>query len=71
MLKSLTASYPGMDWEEVAGTMPTRVARHGVRRAAEMREAARMLEEIGLSGAFAEAIAAPPREPSPPQTRAG
>jgi 3-hydroxyisobutyrate dehydrogenase-like beta-hydroxyacid dehydrogenase len=57
VLKSLTASYPGMDWAEVARVMPTRVARHGVRRAAEMREAARMLEEMGLSGAFATAIA--------------
>ena len=58
VLKSLSASYPGMNWAEVLKTMPGRVARHGVRRAAEMREAARMLEEIGLSGAFAEAIAA-------------
>ena len=58
VLKSLTASYPGMDWAQVLKTMPGRVAQHGVRRAAEMREAALMLEEIGLSGAFAEAIAA-------------
>ena len=58
MLKSLAASYPGMDWAELARTMPGRVAHHGVRRAAEMREAARMFEELGVSGAFAEAIAA-------------
>lgn len=57
VLESLSASYPGMDWEEILATMPKRVARHGVRRAAEMREAARMLEEIGLSGDFAAAIA--------------
>jgi 3-hydroxyisobutyrate dehydrogenase-like beta-hydroxyacid dehydrogenase len=57
VLKSLAASYPGMDWAELARNMPTRVARHGVRRAAEMREAARMFEELGASGAFAEAIA--------------
>ena len=57
VLKSLTASYPGLDWAELARTMPGRVARHGVRRAAEMREAARMLEELGLAGAFLEAIA--------------
>lgn len=57
VLASLSASYPGMDWAEVARTMPGRVARHGARRAAEMREAARMLEEMGLSGAFAQAIA--------------
>jgi len=58
VLASLTASYPGLDWAEVARTMPPRVARHGIRRAAEMREAARMLEELGLDGAFSEAIAA-------------
>ena len=57
VLKSLAASYPGMDWAEALRAMPQRVARHGVRRAAEMREAARMIEEMGLSGDFAEAIA--------------
>ena len=57
VLKSLAASYPGMDWAALARTMPGRVARHGLRRAAEMREAARMLEELGVSGAFAQAIA--------------
>ncbi len=58
VLASLRASYPGMDWDSVLAVMPTRVARHGVRRAAEMREVARMMEENGLSGALAEAIAA-------------
>ena len=57
VLASLAASYPGMDWAEIARYMPPRVARHGVRRAAEMREAAKMLEELGLSGAFSAAIA--------------
>jgi 3-hydroxyisobutyrate dehydrogenase-like beta-hydroxyacid dehydrogenase len=57
VLASLAASYPGMDWAEVARTMPGRVKRHGVRRAAEMREAAKMLEEAGVDGAFAAAIA--------------
>jgi hypothetical protein len=33
------------------------VTRHGIRRAAEMREAARILEELGFSGALSEAIA--------------
>jgi 3-hydroxyisobutyrate dehydrogenase-like beta-hydroxyacid dehydrogenase len=58
VLESLTASYPGMDWEEVAGTMPGRVKRHGRRRAAEMREVSRMMGEMGLDGSLAEAIAA-------------
>jgi 3-hydroxyisobutyrate dehydrogenase-like beta-hydroxyacid dehydrogenase len=57
VLASLAATYPGMDWDELVRTMPSRVTRHGVRRAAEMREAARMLDEMGLSGALAEAIA--------------
>jgi len=57
VLASLSASYPGMDWAAVARYMPPRVARHGVRRAAEMREAARMLEEMGLEGGFCAAIA--------------
>lgn len=58
VLASLTASYPGMDWAEVAAYMPPRVERHGVRRAAEMREAARMMREMGLNGDFSDAIAA-------------
>ena len=57
VLASLAASYPGMPWADIMGYMPPRVARHGQRRAAEMREAALMLEELGLSGAFARAIA--------------
>ncbi len=57
VLKSLVASYPGTPWAEMLDDMPPRVARHGKRRAAEMREAALMLEELGLSGAFARAIA--------------
>jgi 3-hydroxyisobutyrate dehydrogenase-like beta-hydroxyacid dehydrogenase len=57
VLASLTASYPGMDWAELVRVMPKRVTRHGIRRAAEMREAARMLDELGFSGALSEAIA--------------
>jgi hypothetical protein len=37
--------------------MPPRVKRHGVRRAAEMREAGKMLDEAGRNGDFARAIA--------------
>jgi 3-hydroxyisobutyrate dehydrogenase-like beta-hydroxyacid dehydrogenase len=57
VLKSLTASYPGMDWAELVRMMPRRVSRHGLRRAAEMREAGVMLDEFGLSGALSRAIA--------------
>ncbi len=57
VLASLEASYPGMDWDALARTMIGRVKQHGVRRAAEMREASRMMEEFGLDGSLAEAIA--------------
>lgn len=57
VLASLQASYPGMDWENVAKVMMSRVRQHGIRRAAEMREASRMLAELGLDGAFTDAIA--------------
>jgi 3-hydroxyisobutyrate dehydrogenase-like beta-hydroxyacid dehydrogenase len=57
VLASLTASYPGMDWENLANTMISRVQRHGIRRAAEMREASRMIDELGLDGSLADAIA--------------
>jgi 3-hydroxyisobutyrate dehydrogenase-like beta-hydroxyacid dehydrogenase len=57
VLASLKASYPGMDWENVAKVMMSRVKQHGVRRAAEMREASRMITELGLDGSLAAAIA--------------
>lgn len=57
VLASLKASYPGMDWENVAKIMMSRVRQHGVRRAAEMREASRMIDELGLDGSLASAIA--------------
>ena len=56
-LASLEASYPGMDWENLAKVMMSRVSRHGVRRAAEMREAGRMVAELGLESGLALAIA--------------
>ena len=37
--------------------MMSRVQQHGVRRAAEMREASRMIAELGLDGSLASAIA--------------
>ena len=57
VLASLKASYPGMDWENVAKVMVSRVKQHGIRRAAEMREASRMIAELGLDGSLADAIA--------------
>ncbi|MGF9757912.1 DUF1932 domain-containing protein [Microvirga sp. 0TCS3.31] len=57
VLASLKASYPGMDWENIAKIMTSRVKQHGIRRAAEMREASLMVTELGLDGSLAAAIA--------------
>lgn len=57
VLASLEASYPGMDWKTLAKVMMSRVRQHGIRRAAEMREASRMINELGLDGSLASAIA--------------
>lgn len=54
---SLATTFPGQDWAKLAALMDSRVARHGIRRAAEMREAAQMLAELGRSPALSEAIA--------------
>jgi len=49
VLDSLAATYPGMGWD---ATLPdyliSRVAEHGKRRAAEMREAAQAVADAGL-----------------------
>ena len=49
VLESLDATYPGMGWN---GGLPdyliSRVAEHGKRRAAEMREAAQAVSDAGL-----------------------
>jgi 3-hydroxyisobutyrate dehydrogenase-like beta-hydroxyacid dehydrogenase len=49
VLDSLAATYPGMGWD---GALPdyliSRVAEHGKRRAAEMREAAQAVADAGL-----------------------
>jgi 3-hydroxyisobutyrate dehydrogenase-like beta-hydroxyacid dehydrogenase len=59
VLSSLAATYPQMGWD---GSLPdyliSRVAEHGRRRAAEMREAAEALRDIGLEPLTALATAA-------------
>lgn len=54
---SLSATFPSIDWAALAEDMAERVAMHGARRAAEMREVADMLAEMGLEPALAGAIA--------------
>jgi len=58
VLASLAATYPGMGWD---GSLPdyliSRVAEHGKRRAAEMREAAQAIADAGLEPLTALATA--------------
>lgn len=58
VLKSLAATFPSMGWH---GKLPdyliSRVAEHGKRRAAEMREAAQALRDVGVDPLMAEATA--------------
>ncbi len=54
---SLSNSYPGMDWKKLAERMRGRVSLHGVRRSAEMREAAEMTGALGLGDSLCHGIA--------------
>lgn len=54
---SLAETFPSIGWPALADAMAERVATHGVRRAAEMREAAAMLAEMGLTPDLARAVA--------------
>jgi 3-hydroxyisobutyrate dehydrogenase-like beta-hydroxyacid dehydrogenase len=54
---SLHATFPSIDFHALAAGMRERVATHGVRRAAEMREAAEMLAAGGLAPGLASAVA--------------
>jgi 3-hydroxyisobutyrate dehydrogenase-like beta-hydroxyacid dehydrogenase len=58
VLASLAASFPGMGWDTgYESYLIGRVVEHGQRRSEEMREAAAMLDGIGMSSALAHAIA--------------
>src|SRR6185369_16148713 len=54
---SLTESFPGIDWKKLANYMVGRVVVHGERRAREMDEVARTLEELGVEPMMAAATA--------------
>ena len=54
---SLETTYPGMNWAGLAENSQERVGSHGIRRAAEMREAAEMLADMELDPSLARAIA--------------
>ncbi|WP_245428194.1 NAD(P)-dependent oxidoreductase [Roseiarcus fermentans] len=55
VLDSLDDTYPGFDWKARSAYMLERVMTHGVRRAAEMREAALTVELLGLDPAMSAA----------------
>jgi 3-hydroxyisobutyrate dehydrogenase-like beta-hydroxyacid dehydrogenase len=55
VLASLQETWPGIDWEKLAGYMIERVVSHGKRRAAEMREVSATLESIGMEPVMAAA----------------
>jgi 3-hydroxyisobutyrate dehydrogenase-like beta-hydroxyacid dehydrogenase len=57
VLDSLAETFPAIDWEKQGRYFWSRVARHGKRRAEEMREAAATVREIGLEPLMASAIA--------------
>lgn len=56
VLDSLDVTYPGFDFKGKAAYMMERVATHGVRRAAEMREVALTVDELGLEGRVSRAV---------------
>ena len=54
---SLAETFPSIDWRKLSEHMAGRVREHGIRRAAEMREAADMLADLGLDPALCRAVA--------------
>ncbi len=57
VLDSLDVTFPGFDWKQRAAYMLERMMVHGVRRAAEMREAELTVDELGLSSDMTRATA--------------
>ena len=57
VLDSLSDLLPLPDWNATAQYMISRSLEHGARRAEEMREAARTVEEAGVAGLMSRAIA--------------
>lgn len=57
IIQSLDVTFPGMNWEKRAGYMLERMVRHGKRRAEEMREVAKTMDDLGINGIMAAATA--------------
>lgn len=58
ILQSLDRSFPDFGWRDSAGYNLERMRHHGIRRAAEMREVATTLEELGIGNDMARATTA-------------
>ncbi len=54
---SLRETWPSIDFADLARYMGQRVDQHGIRRAAEMREAAMMVEDLGRNPELCRAVA--------------
>jgi 3-hydroxyisobutyrate dehydrogenase-like beta-hydroxyacid dehydrogenase len=54
---SLRETWPSIDFADLARYMGQRVEQHGIRRAAEMREAAMMVEDLGRNPELCRAVA--------------
>jgi len=58
VLHSLHASFPSLGWQQaLPHYLISRVAEHGKRRAEEMHEVVRTLQDVGLDGAMSQATA--------------
>ncbi|MBI1622701.1 NAD(P)-dependent oxidoreductase [Aquamicrobium zhengzhouense] len=57
VMGSLADTFPGLGWPNNVEYMFERTLRHGIRRAAEMREVAKTYDELGFVGRLADAVA--------------
>jgi 3-hydroxyisobutyrate dehydrogenase-like beta-hydroxyacid dehydrogenase len=58
MIATLQETFPSIDWQKQGAYFFSRVVQHGKRRAEEMREAARTVQEAGFEPMMTSAIAA-------------
>jgi len=57
VIASMQATYPGIDWQTVAGYQLSRATLHAARRASEMQEAKTLVEQLGIEPIMSGAIA--------------
>ena len=57
VLPTLQETFPGIDWTQQGAYFFSRVVQHGQRRAEEMRESARTVQEAGFEPIMTRAIA--------------